>query len=227
MAVLLVIAPAPNAPASPTVSPSLSPQTAMSSASVGTASPAPMPVIVVDDPLDGWAVTGVFVGAVASAVSIALAWRAVKIGQQANAAAAKAAKEAERANEEASKARAAVAAERRRTFELEVLRDLAEMLDTNRPIWHDIAQHPSNAPRHVGSRLASLPPDDLPFWRGLADHTGIELLHVVGKLTPEDQRRIEMVGLYTPRDNAVTRLIERLRRDVLDAIERRMHARDD
>ncbi|WIM99948.1 hypothetical protein ACTOB_003618 [Actinoplanes oblitus] len=49
-----------------------------------------------------------------------------------------------------------------------------------------------------------------------------------GALTADDERREKMAAQmgYMPMDEAVGRLIERMRRDVLDAIERRMTMRD-
>jgi hypothetical protein len=200
-----------------------------------TVAPSPAPVVVVQDPgPDGveiaglvFAILGFAVGATASVVSIVLAWRAVKIGRQANDAAVKAAQEAERANEEASKARAAVAAERRRTFELEVLRDLLVAIDGEWGTAKKIANSPTAVSRFTG-RLHLLP-NDLPTWRKVWRTTPRNLFGVAKVVGVEDESaaQIEQGG----KEVASTRLVSVLHLALVDdvhvAIKRRMDARDD
>jgi hypothetical protein len=89
----------------------------------------PVPVTVVDDPLNLFDAWSLGVSIVVGIVSLVLTGLALRIGRQANEAAVKAAQEAEVANLEASRARSAVANERRRAFELETLRDILRAFD--------------------------------------------------------------------------------------------------
>jgi hypothetical protein len=61
------------------------------------------------------------------------------------------------------KALAMAAAERRQTFDLEVLRDLIETL--NDDTIADLLRHPEHFYRLCRARLAMLPAEDLPTWR--------------------------------------------------------------
>jgi len=224
MSVYIVIASTPSGSAGLVAAPASSPSPTTSSAVVGTTAPAR--VIVVDDPTDPWAVIGVITGSVVGIVSAALAWQAVKIGRQANAAAIKAAEEAVRANEQASKARAAVAMERRRTFELGVLYDLAKVIDQT-PVAADAANCGRSLGKYFG-QLQIVPDGMLPRWWELwncfsiadaADAVGVPLadaeLSVPG--TPDTVATAELVGAVQ----------QALRDDVAEAIHAIKDEKDD
>jgi hypothetical protein len=187
--------------------------------------------VVVDDPgPDGVEIAGLVfailafvVGSVASAVSIYLSWRAVKIGRQANDAAVKAAEEAERANEEASRARAAVAAERRRTFELEVFRDLLDAVDGQWQLVRQIADSPTALSRFSGK--FHLVPGDLQTWHRVWQAEPPDRFGVAAVLGVGDENVTEP-GKSAASVEVVSRLHKSLVQDVLDAINRRMDARD-
>lgn len=68
-----------------------------------------------------------------------------------------------RAQKDATRARRAIPAERRRQFELEILRSLLDDLDENQ-ILHQVELSPSRLQRYQ-HRLAPLPSSALPFWR--------------------------------------------------------------
>lgn len=79
------------------------------------------------------------------------------------------------------KALAMAAAERRQTFDLEVLRDLIETL--NDEVIADMLRDPEHFYRLCRARLAMLPREDLPMWRAFenlrADDIG-ELARLLG-----------------------------------------------
>jgi hypothetical protein len=68
-----------------------------------------------------------------------------------------------RAQKDATRARRAIPAERRRQFELEILRSLLDDLDENQ-ILHQVEFSPSRL-QHYLHRMAPLPDSALPFWR--------------------------------------------------------------
>jgi hypothetical protein len=188
--------------------------------------PSPAPVVVVDDATTNpWDVASVIIGTLGVIVSAFLAWRALKIGEQANEAARYAAKEAERANAEASKARAAVAAERRRTFELEVLRDLVEVFEVLIPTQNTLGQ--AGAPRlprlrEIASRAALqlnllMPTDDLPTWRALT--------RAAEFFQPQSEWSEAVRRLGGAEDEGILR--RRMIAEVTEAVQRRMNALDD
>jgi hypothetical protein len=166
---------------------------------------------------NAWEIVGVIVGLLVGLVSIFLAWRAVQIGRQ--------------ANEEASKARTAVALERRRTFELEVLRDLLVAVDELFNEAGKIAGKPYLLHWRYSARLAMLPADDLPVWRklsGLRNYDEVQGAILGGVSKDEVEAWIaETFGQgQSPATRTRLMLTQRLREDVLKAIERRMNARD-
>lgn len=185
-----------------------------------------VPVRVVSEPGPGGVeiVTLAFT-ILASLVSILLAAWAVKVGRAA-------AREARIANTEASAARAAVARERARSFELEVLRDIAEVLDAieeKHYIPALIALTPKDVDLYFGSRLAMLPDSDLPFWRSLRGNTATELVNRVPGGTPNDAQMLSEAigrGQFRTGEPYIDRFKQRLREDVLTAINARMDARD-
>jgi hypothetical protein len=192
----------------------------------------PAPVRIVDDSTsDGWEIVGVLTGLLVGLVSAFLAWRAVRIGQQANAAAVKAASEAERANEEASKARAAVAAERRRTFELEVLRDLIAFVDGSPRFARDICHNPALVLSGLSGRVSLLPEGDLPVWRRVAALTNAEDVADLLGVPQNDVRtlsrltRNSVVGM-NPSARLIEALSAALYNDLLTAVKKRMEDRD-
>jgi hypothetical protein len=190
--------------------------------------PVPLPVEIVRDLVpDGWAQasfgSGVFFGVASLFVGIA----AVVLARKANKAAVRAADEAEKATGEATKARAAVALERRRTFDLEILRDLLERFD-DRQIARQVTENPAEL-RQLQARLSLLhDEDDLPFWKGAMRHSHEALFDLIGSATDEDRARLkpEHGGPYIPSRDAVERVQARLLGDVQDAINRRRDARD-
>jgi len=208
----LVIVPAPSAPAVFSAGPPLTPS-GTPAASVGTASPAP--VVVVDDPgPDRVEIAGLLVSVLASAVSIFLAWRAIQLARQ--------------ANREASKARAAIATERRRTFELEVLRDLMEALDAEGlQTVRDFVKAPREMKYRFQGRVHLLPPEDLPTWRELMTLT-TDHLTVARMLNMSDTAAQEWKdnARWVPSNALIKALRQALQQDVLAAITRRMEARD-
>jgi hypothetical protein len=227
--------PTPSTSATESAVPSPAPSAA-TAASAGTASPAP--VVVVDDPPpDGVAVAGLVfsilafvVGSLASGFSIYLAWRAMLIGKTA-------AREAVRANTEASRARAAVAAERRRTFEMEVLRDLTAALDAERPHVIEAATDPRRMRLYFGARLQMLPEADLPLWRQVQDMDGPEaLMRLLGLAGNTDSRTGGGIGpdwVRASRNNDFQRhnevsqaLRDLLLDDLITAIRVRVEAND-
>ncbi|MET7970525.1 hypothetical protein [Micromonospora sp. NPDC005305] len=68
-----------------------------------------------------------------------------------------------RAQKDATRARKEIPAERRRQFELEILRGLLDDLDEEQ-ILHEVEFTPSRLQRYQ-HRLATLPDSTLPFWR--------------------------------------------------------------
>ena len=227
----MVTAPTPSAPPTPSLVPSLVPSTlpgVSPTTTAGTASPAP--VVVVDDPgPDGVAISGLvfsilafIVGAMASSASIYLAWRAVQIGKTA-------AQEAAKANVEAGKARAAIAAERRRAFDLEVLRGLTEALDVELSHVLEVATDPPKMRVYFGSRLALLPEHDLPFWRevqAMNSHQDLEhRLAITDGFGSGWVRTTRGTGFQN--HNQVTRTFsDRLLNDLMTAIKERVEAQD-
>ncbi|MEH1057356.1 hypothetical protein V6U89_19390 [Micromonospora sp. CPCC 206171] len=164
------------------------------------------------------------------AASLFVGTVAVVLASKANQAAVKAAEEAERANEEASRARAAVAAERRRTFELEILRDLLEVLDQERDLVDQIASHPEWIEIRFAGRLGMLPEQDLPLWRRARGVSWRELIDLLGGPDEHDEERVSIAesgsGSYRPARSLINRLREKMTADVLMAIQRRMTAHD-
>lgn len=174
---------APGPTASPRASISAPSPSTGAASTTAPANRSPAPVVVVDDPLNPWDVMGVVIGLLVGAVSVFLAWRAVEIGRRANDLAAVAAAEAEVANHEAANARLAVARERRRAFELEVLRDLLDLFDMRVRRSSSVLRGPGALMRPVPdfesdltvselvsrarARLLLLDDGDLPSWRGL------------------------------------------------------------
>ncbi len=79
----------------------------------------------------------------------------------------------------ATKARLSVVHERRRQFELEILRDLLEDLDTT-----DLLGDPNHVPgrlQRYEHRLLMLPSTALPFWRQMARVTALHEIPVLAK----------------------------------------------
>jgi hypothetical protein len=185
----------------------------------------PIPVVVLDDPTNPWDVAALIVGLIVGTVSIWLAWRAIRIGRQ--------------ANHEASQARAAIAAERRRTFELEVLKDLADLLDEDArtpdrtdSLTFRLASSPSLITDSFQSRLRLLPDTDLTTWRRAAEaRTAADLGRQFGMARADAERRYTYDGGRIEKVQAspalVERLVNALHEDVFAAIDRRMRATDD
>lgn len=188
---------------------------------VGTAPAAPVR-ITDDETTNPWDVIAVLVGGVVGVVSLVLAWRAVLIGKAAAAA-------AEKANIDASRARAAVAAERRRTFELEVLRDLLDVAGAE-----GFARRVVVAPgllQDYSGRLAVLSEEDLKFWREAAGSNRQGILDLLGQRSQESEDELTYAELYevvyAPPNAVVACARIALLDDVADAIRRRVQARDD
>ncbi|MFC4071915.1 hypothetical protein [Actinoplanes subglobosus] len=224
-------APTPSAPPVASMVPSPTPSTlpgTSPAATVGTASPAP--VVVVDDPgPDGVAIAGLVLSVVAfiagimtSVASIYLAWRAVQIGRTA-------AQEAEKANVEAGKARAAIAAERRRAFDLEVLQGLTEALDVELPRVLEIAVDPPKMRVYFGSRLALLPGHELPFWRevqAMTSHQDLEQRLAVTDGLGSGWVRATRDGRFQNHNQVTRAFSDRLLADLMTAIQERVEAHD-
>lgn len=188
----------------------------------------PTPVVVVDDPLNPWDVAGVVTGLLVGTVSVFLAWQAVRIG-------ARAAAEAEIANREATKARAAVARERRRAFELEVLRDMLDLFDVRTRRSGGFFKGPGVSVRALPDfesdlsvselvnrarpRLLLLTEQDLPSWRNLLDHLDDD----------QDGWRAVVVQLAGEADDqrAFATAKEKLAQEVVAAIRWRVEVEDD
>jgi len=191
---------------------------------------APVLVIVVDDPADGlaiaglvFAVLGFLVGTLASGFSIYLAWRAVQIGKFA-------AQEAAKANEAATKARTAVATERRRSFELEVLRELVEALDVERSQVIEIATDPRQMQTYFGSRLDLLPAETLPLWREigrLRRHEDVEKRIGATRTGSPDWVRASKSDGFRHHNVVSLALTGLLLQDVTSAIRSRVDALDE
>jgi hypothetical protein len=201
---------------------------------------------VVDDPINPWDIAGVFTSLFVGLLSVLLAWRAVTIGRQANEAAVKAAKEAEHANLEASKARAAVANERRRTHELEILRDLLRSFEvTVRGAGGTTTAGPPSQPERYLSirqiidreqaRLQLLSTNELHTWRALNDflvsnpdagwYEWEEKIISVARVDSRvDHHSIDSNEKLL--DQATKHVREHLRQEVLVAIRLRVDARD-
>jgi hypothetical protein len=189
-----------------------------------------MLVEVVESTTDPWTVAAFWSGLLFGLASVAVGIAAVVLARKANQAAIKAAEEAERANVEASRARAAVAAERRRTFQLEILRDLMAELDDGRapsdrqaPRWGEadlsfIIETPSIVTNRYAGRLPLLDEDDLPFWRLMGTIRPVALPAALG--LPDNETAPES------RQDVRRALKSRIRQDLIKAIERRMEARD-
>lgn len=180
------------------------------------ACPRPDEVVVTDSIRDhwDWVVLG---GGLASVV---VGFLAVWLAYQANNAAKK-------ASSEATKARQAIADERRRTFELEVLRDLlasADNLETVSDIIYN--QHLFSA-RHTG-RLSMLPHDELTVWRRL--FVGRRFIDVIASNDSEREvieKEMQHKG-NVARDRQTRELIRaRLVADVVKSVEKRMAERDE
>ncbi|MFC0504205.1 hypothetical protein [Micromonospora costi] len=181
-----------------------------------------MDVFVTDSARDFWDWVTVGGGVLFGLASVVVGILAVILARKANMA-------AERANAEASKARAAVAIERRRTFELEILRDLLEALD--QPTWlGEVIEFRRSFEGTFGARLSLLPVDELPAWRAVVAIRKMEgLVDLVGR-TAEDEEALEQnrtLGVRFAPPSLRGRLRSRLRLDVEEAVERRMVERDD
>jgi hypothetical protein len=195
--------------------------------------------------VDPWEVAGVITGLLVGLVSAFLAWRAVQIGRQANAAAVKAAEEAERANLEASRARAAVASERKRLFQLEILRDLLRSFDVRirrsgaytmagkLPDWEAYLSVSEILGREE-ARLALLPETDLPTWRYLINvlldpakgqDAWEESVTAVAQSDPGFSERVNVQDSLSDQAFEYVKVV--LRREVLAAVTSRIAARDD
>ena len=163
--------------------------------------------IVDDTTTDGWAVAGVVIGAVLSAASLLLAGWALKVGRS--------------ARDEALKARLAVANERRRTFELEILRELSVALDGDVLNRELMLNQPTRVRQHFRSRLDALPGSALPTWRKVAgaenyvEVAGILGMQLQGDGTGDDFHAVQI------------QLQEAMYDEVIAEIRRRRDERDD
>jgi hypothetical protein len=178
---------------------------------------APITVDVVRDAWD-WVMIA---GGVASLVTGLVAlWLAYRSHQKAEEALKHAADSEARAIERA-------AWERRALFDLEILRDLLEALDIPDPtgVWGYVAGRPAHdMPLRFGSRLALLPADDLPFWRGSGSMTEDEryaLLKIPDAAVLE-ARNTRMPVPYNLPAGYLRAFMDRLRDDVIEAVQKRM-----
>lgn len=180
------------------------------------ACPRPDEVVVTDSIRDPWDWI-ILVGGLASVVVGILA---VGLAAQANRAAKK-------AGSEATKARQAIADERQRTFELEVLRDLLASADNVETIGDIINNRHLFIARHTG-RLSMVPHDELPVWRQLL--AGIRLADALAATEEEREVMIKEAQLPGPfaRDYRTRELVRtRLVADVVKSVEKRMAERDE
>jgi len=118
------------------------------------------------------------------------------------------------------KALTVAAAERRQTFDLEVLRDLIETLHDD--VIVDMLRNPEHFYRLCRARLAMLPPEDLPTWRAfehLRGDDGANIAEVARLLGLEAHLRDNVI-----RSDADVLLAARgpLIDDIFQAVEARM-----
>ena len=116
------------------------------------------------------------------------------------------------------KALGIAAAERRQTFDLEVLRDLIETL--NDDVIVDMLRNPEHFYRLCRARLAMLPPEDLPTWRAFEHLRGDSVDELARLLGIE--AHVEGGAIRT--DDAEVLLAARgpLIDDIFQAVEARM-----
>lgn len=166
--------------------------------------PVPMPSntwlvnIVEDSTTEPWTVAAFWSGLFFGLASLAVGVGAVYLAAKANSAAVKAADEAERANLEASKARAAVAMERRRTFQLEILRGMLEDLAEGATFVRQVAGSAAVIKSVYAGRLPMLDEHDLPLWRQAATASRQEIIDLVGGPTEEDTQALNHPVAYYP-----------------------------
>lgn len=172
---------------------------------------APMPVDVVRD---GWDVASFWVAAGSAfigAIALILAYRAIR---------------------EAAGARQAVANERRRTFELETLRDILQGIDDlDQPELLGIEDLAHSLINRRWLRLGFFGEDEFPAWRAI--HAGADLLEVLpetegerAKLKHELDRESGHTVVVMAAPFGVQLIRRRLAQDVSAAIAKRMAERD-
>ncbi|GAA0587892.1 hypothetical protein GCM10010172_86110 [Paractinoplanes ferrugineus] len=175
--------------------------------SVGVPTTAPVH-IVEDSTTNPWDVAAVTSGVLIGLISLAIAGWALK---------------------KSNDAQNAIGAERRRTFELEVLRELIMSFDDNAERWPKIADAPILLDLQFGGRLALLPPYELPQWRKIAKLANVEdVAEAVGiergkavKWNVQSDRQFP-----SPSPELLLALRKAMYDDVISAIERRMNDRD-
>lgn len=121
--------------------------------------------------------------------------------------------------------------ERRTLFDFEILRDLLAQLDDN-ATYAFVKHVGSSMEQKVGARLAMLPADSLPVWRGLKSAT--TRLDIVAKYRaaarPADpqlfDRQIDAYinGSGSPPLELVSAVREALRVDIQEAVAERMES---
>jgi len=115
------------------------------------------------------------------------------------------------------KALAMAAADRRQTFDLEVLRDLIETLTDE--VIVDMLRNPEHFYRLCRARLAMLPPEDLPAWRAFEHLRGDNIAELARLLGLEAHLR----GNVIPSDaNVLLEARGPLIDDIFQAVETRM-----
>jgi hypothetical protein len=136
--------------------------------------------------------------------------------------------------QQATEARRLIAKERRTTFELEVLRDMLGVIDA----------HANSVDMPHYTRLALIPPDELQFWRFLADLPALRdpTAYATAEaknatVTAQIVQRMDVDGVPAIDDTSLSaagrfgwRVRLGLLRDVQNAIDRRVnaeHGRDD
>jgi hypothetical protein len=169
-------------------------------------SPGPVVVDVTRDAVD-WLVVGVtVVSAVVGVVAIVVALRANRQAKHAE-----------------SRSRQFAASERRRVFDLEILRDLLDHLD-DRDALLRAAGDPSATIRQANARLSMLEPNDLPLWRSMAEMRPVDLPGCIGA-TADDYKILRYANAepdVIPDDGFLDKLQAALRADIENAVERRM-----
>ncbi|HZM76063.1 MAG TPA: hypothetical protein VFC19_10070 [Candidatus Limnocylindrales bacterium] len=119
------------------------------------------------------------------------------------------------------KALTLAAAERRQTFDLEVLRDLIETLHDD--VIVDMLTNPEHFYRLCRARLAMLPPEDLPTWRAFEHLRGDNIAELARLLGLEAHLRGNVISSDT--SSAAEVLLQArgpLIDDIFQAVEARM-----
>lgn len=182
--------------------------------------PAPIVVDVTRDTWDVVMIVGSLASVVTGIVALAFAWVSLRQARRAR----RDAGDAERRSIERA------AAERRTVFELEVLRDLANIVGTDPKALREFAAHPETfTPFKLAPLLAMIPANELSFWRSWPTSVRETRWQQFPEITQAELDEAKQVAasvgpMMAMPSKFMELLSERLQRDIVAAIERRMKA---